>query len=583
MTINVSEKSAGVLVPVFALRRQGDLGIGDTLGVIEAIDFCQRNKIGVLQILPINETGGDNSPYNAISSIALDPVLLTMTPDMVPGLCEDDIKELAPSSVADELNVGPIRYPRVKELKTKLLERAFDRFESKDFATAPGGNPKKFIEEFEAFKLHEKNWLHDYTIFRVLIDEHEGDACWTRWNRELQSPAEAQTWLSQSQDKERLTRRRTFWSYVQWVAFSQWRAVRKKADEHSIRLMGDIPFGVSRYSADVWADRELFDVEWSGGAPPERLFQGDTFTQMWGQNWGIPIYRWKKHYEQNFEWWRQRVSHVVEFFPIFRIDHVLGFFRVYSFPWIPERNDEFANLTEKEAQLLTGGDLPRFLPRPDEPKKNAEANMKEGKALLSKILQDVDHVAVVAEDLGMVPSYVRPLLKEMGIAGFTIPLFADEHGPAFKPSETIPPLTLATYATHDHQPLVTFYDNLVAWWHGPDGHNGWQEMQRLMKFLGLDQNNPPLEFTAEVHKAFLEALLESPAWLCVLMITDLLGIKLRFNEPGMSGDSCWSQRLDCRLADYESSNEFNLPIKWFSRLIEKTDRVPKALATTSST
>ncbi len=579
MSIDVSEKVAGILVPVFALRRDVDLGIGDTQCVIEAIDFCARNKIGVLQILPINETGGDNSPYNAISSVALDPVLLTMSPAMVPGLTDADLSELAPESIVAELNEGPVHYARVKELKTKLLERAFDRFEKENIASTakPAANPKA-VEDFEAFKLHEKNWLNDYTMFRVLVDEHDGNACWTHWAKELQLPADAEKWASQNSEKERLARRRAFWAYVQWVAFTQWRTVKKEADKNSVKLMGDIPFGVSRYSADVWADRELFDVEWSGGAPPERLFQGDKFTQMWGQNWGIPIYRWKKHFEQKFEWWRQRVSHVVEIFPIFRIDHVLGFFRVYSFPWIPERNEEFADLTEEEAEELTGGDLPQFLPRPDEPKKNADANCKEGKILLQNILQDADQVAVVAEDLGMVPSYVRPLLKEMGIAGFTIPLFADEFGPAFKPKDTIPALTLATYATHDHQPLVTFYDNLVVWWHGPDGHNGWQEMQRLMKFLGLDANNPPLEFTPEVHHAFLKALLESKAWLCVLMITDLLGTKVRFNEPGMSGESCWSQRLDRRLADYESNPDYGQPIKWFCKLIEKTDREPKALA-----
>ncbi len=577
MSIDVSEKLAGILVPVFALRRRGDLGIGDTQCVIEAIEFCARNKIGVLQILPINETGGDNSPYNALSSVALDPVLLTMTPDMVPGLTEEGLAEVAEVSIVESLNTGPINYPIVKQLKTKLLEKAFENFESKNFASNFRGGAKH-VEEFEAFKLHEKNWLHDYTIFRVLVDEHDGNACWTTWEKDLQSPADAEKWMANSKEKERLLKRRDFWTYVQWVAFTQWRTVKKEADKHSIKLMGDIPFGVSRYSADVWADRELFDVEWSGGAPPERLFQGDKFTQMWGQNWGIPIYRWKKHYEQKFEWWRQRVSHVVEFFPIFRIDHVLGFFRVYSFPWIPERNEEFADLTEEEAEELTGGDLPQFVPRPDEPKKNADLNCKEGKALLENILQDVDHIAVVAEDLGMVPSYVRPLLKEMGIAGFTIPLFADEFGPAFKAKETIPALTLATYATHDHQPLITFYENLVLWWHGPDGHNGWQEMQRLMKFLGLDENNPPLVFTQEVHHALLKALLESKAWLCVLMITDLLGIKVRFNEPGISGDSCWSQRLDRRLADYEEDAEFEQPIKWFARLIEKTDRQPRALA-----
>src|SRR6202022_2928990 len=108
--------------------------------------------------------------------------------------------------------------------------------------------------------------------------------------------------------------------------------------------MGHIPFGVSYYSADVFARPAAFALDWSGGAPPEPYFKDDEFTQKWGQNWGIPLYRWELMRANNLGWWRQRIRGVKQIFDLFRIDHVLGFYRIYAFPWRPERNKEFLPL-----------------------------------------------------------------------------------------------------------------------------------------------------------------------------------------------------------------------------------------------
>ena len=129
--------------------------------------------------------------------------------------------------------------------------------------------------------------------------------------------------------------RQNFFRYVQWVADEQWRAVSRFAGERGVGLMGDIPFGVSYYSADVFSAARTFPLDWSGGAPPEPYFKDDEFTHKWGQNWGIPLYRWAGNAAHNFAWWRQRVRGVQRFFHIFRIDHVLGFYRIYAFPWRP--------------------------------------------------------------------------------------------------------------------------------------------------------------------------------------------------------------------------------------------------------
>jgi 4-alpha-glucanotransferase len=136
----------------------------------------------------------------------------------------------------------------------------------------------------------------------------------------------------------------------------------------------------------------------------------------------LPLYRWQAHKDEKYSWWRQRVKKCVEIFHYFRIDHVLGFFRIYSFPWVPERNQEFLNLTNEEAEKLTEGRLPQFLPRSDEKPEWAEENCEDGRQLLTMILNAAGGAGVVAEDLGsLVPDYVRPLLKELGIPGFTIP------------------------------------------------------------------------------------------------------------------------------------------------------------------
>jgi len=565
MPIDAENKIAGVLIPAFALRRDGDLGIGDTLAMKDAIDFCARNKITVLQLLPINETSGDNSPYNAISSISLEPSLLAMVPDMVPGLSQAHLDSEVSSAGIDEAN-HRIDYDKVRALKLRLLKLSFESFEKEKGAAHAA---------FQKFKEHHGQWLAPYSLFRTIMSEKFGNPCWTQWEKDLQTVAGAEKWLAGHSDGDRLNELRSFWQYVQWVAYEQWSTVRKHADSCGVRLMGDIPFGVSRYSADVWSNQNLFDLKWSGGAPPEPVFASDPFTKKWGQNWGIPIYDWKVHEKDNFKWWKQRVLRVLDHFHDYRIDHVLGFFRVYGFPWIPERNEEFLELTEEEAEEITDGLLPQFLPRSDEEEEDAEANCEEGTKILKVLGDTARDCNIVAEDLGIiVPEYLRPALHELGMAGFAIPIFERiEETREFKPMIEHHPLSLATYATHDHQPIAAYYQGLVEWWHGEDGEEGWKEVQRLMRLLELDDEDPPEEFTEELHEAFITALFASPCWLAVFMITDLLATTQRFNQPGLSGEACWTERLAMRLSDFEKDPVFGARIKRYKEAIEASDRV----------
>ncbi|MBY0357636.1 MAG: 4-alpha-glucanotransferase [Candidatus Obscuribacterales bacterium] len=564
--IDPRQKIAGVLIPVFAMRREGDLGIGDTACVVDGINFCARNGLTVLQMLPINETGGDNSPYNAISSVALDPVYLTVEPGVIPGLTKDEYEKITANKQA-LFRSASVDYHQVKELKLSLLKAAWKEFRDRFLGSTQGG-------EFLAFEKEHQDWLGSYTLFRILIDENSGNACWTQWASELQNYASALDYINKSEKKESYEDERRFYTFVQWLAFKQWTDLRKFAEAKHVRLMGDIPFGVSRYSADVWAQRELFDLDWCGGAPPERFFQADPFTCKWGQNWGIPLYKWDVHKKENYNWWRQRVERLTDVFHYFRIDHVLGFFRIYSFPWIPERNSEFLELSEEEASELCDGRLPQFLPRSDELEADALLNAQEGEEILKVILEAAGKNGVVAEDLGVVPDYVRPILTKLGIPGFAIPIFErNEEDKSFKKKDQLPPLSLATYGTHDHWPLVVFYEDMVARWHGADGHEAWRDVQRLMDFLGLDDENPPLTFTEPLYQAFVKTLMESSSWLVVFMIPDLLGTKERFNVPGSSSDSNWSCRLPLSLEGYEKNPDFARRIRYFAESCRQSRRM----------
>jgi 4-alpha-glucanotransferase len=386
----------------------------------------------------------------------------------------------------------------------------------------------------------------------------------------------AETWLAQAEDKDELVRYRQFTAYAQWIAWRQWNGVRAWADEKKIRLVGDIPFGVSRYGADVWAERELFDLDWSGGAPPEPFFAGNEFLRRWGQNWGLPLYDWEAHRAQNFAWWKQRVAATAKIFHAFRVDHVLGLFRIYSFPWLPQRNDEFAHLSPEEAKEKAGGKEPHFRPRADAPEESAALNCAEGEALLRMIQEAAGSSAVVAEDLGMVPKYVPPLLQKLRIPGFAIPqFFTDPETRQLIPKGLMPEISVATWGTHDHAPLVAWYHELTQRWRGPNGHEAWLELQRLMHFLGENENEPPDLMTEKLHEAFMRTLLEAKSCWTILVISDVLGVDVRFNQPGTHGEDNWSQRLDRPLSGYTDDPAFGSKFRFLREEIGKTGREPK--------
>jgi 4-alpha-glucanotransferase len=571
MKLSPDQSLAGILEPAFAIRTEDDLGIGDTDGVRQMIDWCYRHRLNILQTLPINEVSDDNSPYNALSSLALEPTTIAISPHHVPDLTAARFKELASPEVLADLRHGPVNYAGVKALKRKLLEAAFQRFVQIHFNKAT-----ERAQQFRAFLMENAAWLSDYSLFRVLMEENGNVPTWDRWAPEHHEPHTARTWLLSLPEnrREELMRKQLFFTYVQWLAFSQWQAVKAYGMAQKVYLMGDIPFGVGRFSADVWANRMIFDLDWSGGAPPEKVFKVDPFTEKWGQNWGIPIYRWDELRRRNFDWWRTRIGNIQKVFHLYRIDHALGFFRIYSFPWTPDRNAEFLMLTEAQAAAKTSGRLPGFKQLPDDTAEHRAANQAQGEGLLWMVQEASGETTVVAEDLGVVPEYVPPTLQKLGIPGFRIPtLFREADGSLWNTNK-YPRLSLAQPTTHDHPPLAAVWAE--CWRNidlGKDVEINRRELRLMMDFAGLHNQEPPREFSDQLHEAFTRTVMQSPSWLAVFQITDVFGMTARFNTPGSVSPNNWSHRLPQTVSELDEDPVLLAQTRMFTRLAEESGRV----------
>ena len=301
-----------------------------------------------------------------------------------------------------------MRYRRVKKVKRQLLEKAFAHFQERIAADTNAAS------EFTEFCRAEASWLDDYTFFRALMEKNGGRETWDRWPERASQCRGGPAWLEalapQAPRKIRRARRiffvtcngsliangARFAPTLKPVAWRSW-ATFHLASVITARM--------------CFARPNEFALEWSGGAPPEPYFKDDEFTQKWGQNWGIPVYRWEVMRTNNFAWWRQRVRGVRQIFHVFRIDHVLGFYRIYAFPWRPARNQEFLPLDWNEMRSGPAAWL-RILSRGTiRTQENCEANRREGEEYLRVVLEEAGETRVVGEDLGTVPDYVRPSLQ----------------------------------------------------------------------------------------------------------------------------------------------------------------------------
>lgn len=564
-------RSTGMLFPVFSMRRKGDLGIGDTTSVRQCIDWLKNYKVGFLQLLPINVSSSDNSPYSAISSVALDFIYLDLA--HLRELSQDDLDTVRAEYAGDWLESDKVDYSIVRKVKSKLLRLAYERYQQKAQDSA----------EFKVFMKDEAEWLVPYCKYRWLMEEAGGDEDWTNWPVAFNTGPKA---LSYEREKDALTGGpravQEYYAWVQWHAFSQWEAVRNYADSAGMKLMGDIPIGVSNASADVFFEPQWFKKDWYGGSPPERMFKDDAFACKWGQNWGVPLFDWDALQENDFTWWKRRIAKITDIFHIFRIDHVLGFYRIYAFPWHPKRNAEFLELSPTEAKKLTSGELPHFYPRADDSMNHKAQNLMDGDVRLKAILEAAEGYEVVGEDLGCVPDYVRPHLMELGIAGFKVCHWeSNTFGDAQKPEEH-PDCAFATYTTHDHPPLHSMWEELRF-----NITSGCESAADGLKMISQYADMPVLpaaeypEYSSEIKWSLIEALMKSGARYAALMITDILDSRARINTPGTVSDHNWTCRVDWEFESVPS--EVSNEMRKLAVCSENHNRVVKTAVNESTT
>jgi 4-alpha-glucanotransferase len=558
------KKLAGLLIPVFAMRRHGDLGIGDTKAVLQAIDFCDSHRFRVLQILPIHDTVGDHSPYNPISSRALSPALLTLEPEWVPGLSLEMLERLAPASWRQQLAEGPVKHLSVHSLKLQILMEA-----CRSFAADPEPGLSDELKQFEA---EERSWLASYTLYRLLVAEYEGNPHWEEWRPEHQAYPSAEAWLAAHPERDRLEQLRQGHAFVQWVARRQWTRVRQHADAKGIQIMGEISFGVSKASADVWAHPELFDRDWSMGTRPVAYFDTNKDSERWGQNWGLPPYRWENHRSDGFKWLRGRVESEARYFHICRLDHLRGYFRAYMFPWQGgAQHTEFVTLSEEQVLERTGGRDPRFVPGPDEEEITAQMNDLQGREIILVMQEAAGEMALFAEIMGAMPDYMMRALEELQMPNLTFPLLERGDDGSLRDPSSFRRLSLIAFGNHDHAPLAASYAQMREGAASDSAGTGARDLRNLLKFANW-AGEPPDLMTSELLSALQRALFETHCQLAVLMSSDLLGSSQRFNLPGSYGVHTWCERLELPFPELERHPVFGPRIQEAQRWVMATER-----------
>ncbi|PQJ27652.1 hypothetical protein BSZ32_03495 [Rubritalea profundi] len=556
------QRMAGILFPVFSMRREGDLGIGDTTAVKQCLDWFAQHQVGFLQLLPINVTGADRSPYSAISSVALDPIYLDL--EKIKGV-EPAMLNKARASCGVARIAATVDYSTVWQVKLRVLRQAFKNNQN-----------AKENASFGSFKKKHKSWLRHYCLYRWLIDEAGGLEDWSLWPEAFNSAGKAKRYEVRKKRKDRaeVLAAQDYYAWEQWHAFSQWESVRDHADKLGVKLMGDVPIGVSYASADVFFEPEWFHLDLFGGAPPETEFKADAFTTKWGQNWGVPVYRWDAIEKSDYRWWKRRIGELSSIFHQFRIDHILGFYRIYSFPWHPRRNPEFLPLSAEQAAKLTKGRLPSFSPREDDTMVHKAQNLLDGDKYIRAVVDAAGCAEVIGEDLGSVPDYVRPHLLELGVAGFKVCHWELDSRGIVIPVEEYPECSFACYSTHDMAPLKKLWEEAR---HdaqsGPDKRDAELKLKALSQFAGLPVQRRGKEYPAYSHKlkkAFLETLLSAGSRYAAIQINELVDSSVQINFPGTVGDQNWTYRVSWEFGSIPKTVQREMDK--LQRLITKYDR-----------
>ena len=487
-------RQSGIVLPLFSLVSSHGWGIGEFGDLPLLSRWLIAAGQSIVQILPIHEMPPiETSPYSAMTAMALDPIYITMA-DVA------DFNELGAEHALDDSErdvLAQIRHsPRVdyrsiRQLKDRWLRRSFERFLTLDVSR---GTPRS--ARFEAFVTAQAWWLDDYALFRAISASYDTSP-WTEWPAPLARAEPA------AMDEARRTLRQemAYRSYLQWIAAEQWSDAKRRS--RPIRVFGDLPFMISANSPDVWARQQEFRFDATVGVPP------DAFSDT-GQDWGLPPWRAEVMARNDFAWMAARSRRYADLYDGYRIDHLVGLYRIYVRPTDPQ-TAPFFDPADQAAQTVLGETLVTTFagaePRPE----------------------------LIAEDLGSIPPFVRQSMARLNLPGLKVLRWErhwDRDGqPLIDPRE-FPERSVATTGTHDIEPLAAT----------PEGQ------------------------TDHARTAVLRALLSAGSYLTLIPVQDIFGWTDRINTPAVVDAVNWTWRLPWMLDTWSDREETvaraNLLMTW---------------------
>ena len=407
-----TQRRAGVALPLFSVYSDKSIGAGEIPDLRYVIDWCKLTGLSVLQLLPLNELGFDFAPYNAVSTFALEPMYLSLKKLRMVDL-KPFSKDLRNIKKKFSKGTGKVNYS-LKNEKIKLLRKIFDTLDPDE------------IDKYRVFVEKNVHWLKYYSLFKILTKLHEGKN-WQEWElkyKYFSSLTAEKILCNNSADVK-------FYYWMQWQLYEQFITIKKYAKSQKILIMGDLPFLVSRNSADVWAYKNYFKLDMSSGAPPDMYFSK-------GQKWGMPPYNWENISADNYGYLSQRLKYAENFYDMFRIDHFVGLFRVWTIDL--KSPEEFGGLNGK------------FDPE------NEYVWEEHGRNILT-VMNDNTSMLPCAEDLGTVPDCSEKVLNEFGVTGINVQRWEKIHtgNHNFIPADEYRFNSAATVSTHDSS-------SLPAWW-----------------------------------------------------------------------------------------------------------------------
>ena len=564
-------KGAGTAIPVFALRSADDFGVGEFYDLKKMVDWAASTGQSILQLLPINDTTmlhtwEDSYPYNPNSTFALHPQFLHLP---AVGVKEDEEYK----ALQAELNaLDQIDYERVNSTKLELLRKAYTK-------TFKRLSAKK---EYQQFVEKNNHWLLPYAAFCVLRDQN-GTPDFTQWKGYAKYNKKKVAAFCEEYKADI-----DFWCFVQYHLDLQLSEVCAYAHSKGVVFKGDLPIGISRTSVDAWLYPELFHMDSQAGAPPD-AFSAD------GQNWGFPTYNWEKMAEDGYAWWKSRLAKMSEYFDAFRIDHILGFFRIWEIPlWTKSGlNGYFSPSLPYPAHELQsmGLDVDNFDLFLQDPRQEGHYHLKIGakqthsyhvldayrkaaydrtydeffyrrnnefwkEKAMQKLPALLDSTGMLAcgEDLGMIPATVPQVMSDLRILSLEIQRMPKSVEETFAHPGNYPYLSVCTTSTHDMNPIR-------AWW-----EEDREVTNQFWQMLLGNHGEAPYYCEPWICRQILDQHVWSPAMLTILPLQDWLSMdpQLRREDPNTerinvpaNSRHYWRYRMHLTLEQLADAKEFN--------------------------